>query len=259
MYICLVKDYYYILGVEKKATQPEIRQAYQKLALKFHPDNNDHDPFFTLHYEKVKEAYQVLSDDHKRFRYDKALGDNIAAEVDHLLPIPAPVISSFFASKKASQKGDLLTISWEVLNADHVHIDKIGEVATNGTQTIRLTEGASSEEFLKVKLEASNLNSDQVSTKVLSIKNLAYVPALQTLKRKQEHLTQQETTTGSTNKKKKTTKIKKTRKPKATTTARVDSNSHRKREQGAAYVLVAVMFFIILLMLYTMHSINPMF
>ncbi|BDS09630.1 J domain-containing protein [Aureispira anguillae] len=259
-----MKDYYYILGINKRATAAEIQRAYQKLSLKFHPEKNGHDPFFEGHYQQIKEAYQVLSDDHKRFRYDKALGDELSAEVDKILDGPAPTISSFFASKKASQKGEVLTISWEVLNAEEVHIDMIGDVASNGTQTIRLMESTTTKEYLTIELRASNRYSDKISTKTLSIKNLAYSPQEAALKRRQEVVLDKknktiEETSKPVSKKKKTTKQKNTRKPTSNKSSSNKQSINRRREEGAAYILIAVMFFIIVIMLYIIHSINPIF
>lgn len=264
MYICVVKDYYYILGVNKAATLSEIQRAYQKLSLKFHPQNNGDDPFFAMHYGKIQEAYSVLSDDHKRFRYDKALGDELAVEVDRILDGPAPVVSSFFASKKAGQKGELLTISWEVLNADNIHINLIGDVASNGTQTIRLTTIAATEAYLDIELRASNNNSDKISAKTIQIKNLAYSSQAAALKKQQEASIAQEATVvnsmvSTTNKKKKTTKIKKRRKPIPKTATINGSSPRQQRGESMAYLLVALMFFFIVMMLYILHSINPMF
>lgn len=69
------KDYYQILGVDKKATKKEIKQAYRKLALKYHPDRNPDDKRAEEKFKEINEAYQVLSDTQKRARYDQ-LGDS---------------------------------------------------------------------------------------------------------------------------------------------------------------------------------------
>jgi curved DNA-binding protein len=69
------KDYYKVLGVEKTADEKEIKQAYRKLALKYHPDRNPDDKGAEEKFKEINEAYQVLSDPEKRQRYDQ-LGDS---------------------------------------------------------------------------------------------------------------------------------------------------------------------------------------
>ncbi len=69
------KDYYKILGVDKKASEDEIKRAYRKLALKYHPDRNPGDKQAEEKFKDINEAYQVLSDSAKRTRYDQ-LGDS---------------------------------------------------------------------------------------------------------------------------------------------------------------------------------------
>ncbi|MDY6822016.1 MAG: molecular chaperone DnaJ [Deferribacterota bacterium] len=64
------KDYYDILGVNRNASQEEIKKAYRKLALKYHPDQND-DPKATEIFREASEAYAVLSDPEKRDQYDR--------------------------------------------------------------------------------------------------------------------------------------------------------------------------------------------
>src|SRR5437588_9069919 len=65
------KDYYKILGVSKDASEKEIRQAYRKLARKYHPDVNPNNKEAESKFKEINEAYEVLSDAEKRKKYDK--------------------------------------------------------------------------------------------------------------------------------------------------------------------------------------------
>ncbi|MGN0033758.1 MAG: DnaJ C-terminal domain-containing protein [Candidatus Limimorpha sp.] len=69
------KDYYKILGVERTAKQDEIKKAYRKLALKYHPDKNPDDKAAEEKFKEVSEAYQVLGNEDSRKKYDE-LGAN---------------------------------------------------------------------------------------------------------------------------------------------------------------------------------------
>jgi curved DNA-binding protein len=69
------KDYYNILGVNRSASEDEIKRAYRKLALKYHPDRNPGDKQAEEKFKEINEAYQVLSDPQKRSRYDQ-LGES---------------------------------------------------------------------------------------------------------------------------------------------------------------------------------------
>jgi curved DNA-binding protein len=68
------KDYYKILGIDKKADEKEVKAAYRKLARKYHPDVNK-SPEANEKFKDINEAYEVLSDKEKRYRYD-SLGSN---------------------------------------------------------------------------------------------------------------------------------------------------------------------------------------
>jgi curved DNA-binding protein len=69
------KDYYNILGVDKSASQDEIKKAYRKLAMKYHPDRNQDDKKSEEKFKQITEANEVLSDPQKRKKYD-TLGSN---------------------------------------------------------------------------------------------------------------------------------------------------------------------------------------
>ena len=65
------RDYYEVLGVKKDASAEEIKKAYRKAAMKYHPDRNPGDKEAEAKFKEVGEAYEVLSDDGKRSRYDQ--------------------------------------------------------------------------------------------------------------------------------------------------------------------------------------------
>lgn len=64
------KDYYSILEINRTANDGEIKKAYKRMALKYHPDKNDH-PQAAEHFQEVAAAFEILSDKEKRQIYDK--------------------------------------------------------------------------------------------------------------------------------------------------------------------------------------------
>ena len=64
------RDYYEVLGIDKGASKDDIKKAFRKMALKYHPDRNPGDKEAEEKFKEVNEAYSVLSDDDKRKKYD---------------------------------------------------------------------------------------------------------------------------------------------------------------------------------------------
>ena len=65
------RDYYEVLGLERGASEDDIKKSYRKLALKYHPDRNPGDEQAEASFKEAAEAYEVLSDAQKRRTYDQ--------------------------------------------------------------------------------------------------------------------------------------------------------------------------------------------
>lgn len=67
----MAKDFYQTLGVDKTASKDELKKAYRKLAMKYHPDQNKDNPEAEAKFKEINEAYDILKDDQKRAAYDQ--------------------------------------------------------------------------------------------------------------------------------------------------------------------------------------------
>src|SRR5438874_10293052 len=77
------RDYYEVLGVARTASGEEIKRAYRRLAMKYHPDRADGDKSAAeIKFKECAEAYEVLSDDHKRRRYDQFGHQGVSGQHD---------------------------------------------------------------------------------------------------------------------------------------------------------------------------------
>lgn len=77
------RDYYEVLGVERAANGDDIKRAYRRLAVKWHPDRNQGDPEAESKFKEAAEAYEVLSDDQRRAMYDKYGHDGLRGTPGH--------------------------------------------------------------------------------------------------------------------------------------------------------------------------------
>ncbi len=104
------KDYYELLGVNRNADAQQIKQAYRKLALKYHPDRNAGNPEAEAKFKEISEAYQVLSDARKRSMYDRfghqglsGSGFRPMSGFDEIFESFGDVFSDFFGGGRRSQ------------------------------------------------------------------------------------------------------------------------------------------------------------
>ncbi|AEV17025.1 Chaperone protein dnaJ 1 [Thermus sp. CCB_US3_UF1] len=107
-----MKDYYAILGVSREATQEEIKRAYRKLALQYHPDRNPGDKAAEERFKEINEAYAVLSDPEKRAQYDRGLLGSPEFRTEDLFDLFAQVFG--FRSPRTAPRGEDLEVAVEV-------------------------------------------------------------------------------------------------------------------------------------------------
>ena len=163
-----MKDYYYFLGIPQNASAEDIKKAYRKLSLKYHPDKNENDVYFSDRFKEVREAYETLTDPQRKKIYDQNLGSQ-QRNVKSILP---PKIKNFSASKIRAQKDDEITIYWNTYDADLVKIVPFGLEKPNGERTIRIKEFDSNGKF-QILLHATNTILHKTIVQGITITELA--------------------------------------------------------------------------------------
>lgn len=131
-----MKDYYYFLGISQDASEEDIKKAYRKLSLKYHPDKNENDDFFADRFREIQEAYETLSDSVKRRTYDQNLESH---QRSFRYNIP-PSIKTFTANKIHAKKGEEIIINWQTQNADVVKVLPFGLEKAYGERIFKITE-----------------------------------------------------------------------------------------------------------------------
>src|SRR5437773_5943412 len=106
------KDYYAMLGVAQTATTDDVRRAYRRLALQWHPDRNPGNPAAEERFKEISEAYAVLIDAGKRRRYDEARRTGATHDV---FTSRDDLFRDLFANQQASAVFDELAREFERL------------------------------------------------------------------------------------------------------------------------------------------------
>lgn len=131
-----MKNYYYFLSLPENASEEEIKKAYRKLSLKYHPDKNENDEFFAARFREAQEAYEILMDKEKRRIYDDNLGHQQRTNRSNL----PPSIKTFSANKIHAVKGEEIIITWQTNQADIVKILPFGLEKSYGERAFKITE-----------------------------------------------------------------------------------------------------------------------
>lgn len=179
-----MKDFYYILGVNQAASEEDIRKAYRKLSLKFHPDKNDGDDFFAERFKEIQEAYEVIGDPAKRKIYDIERPASTLHRQDHTNAAIIPVIEYFNANKTSFEYDEEITFSWKTINADKVILKPMGAVLPEGQKTYKFKDFKNAS--LTFELAAENSSSRNLARSSLTLKNKTYQEAYQYFKTKIE-------------------------------------------------------------------------
>lgn len=167
-------DYYKILGLQKTATPEDIKKAYRKLALKFHPDKNDGDLYFENMFKQILQAYEVLNETEKRTKYDNEFEKWFENKNSY---DSTPAIEFFTCDKNIIYSEELIKFTWKVKNADFIVIKPFGKVTQSGSKTyqFRTLKG----EEISVELEATNSQSGKIVRRILRLKIIPSKPKVQ--------------------------------------------------------------------------------
>jgi DnaJ-class molecular chaperone len=132
------REYYEILGVSPKATQKEIKKAYRKMALKYHPDKNKDDPTAAEQFAKLSTAYETLSDETKRREYDR-FGKSGNKRTSNFPGNPHDIFNAFFGQRQPFQNSMRRNVSAKGKNTVNNIRVSINDLYTGITKKIAVT------------------------------------------------------------------------------------------------------------------------
>ncbi len=147
------KDYYKILGVDRNASEDEIKKAYRKMALKYHPDRTKGDKQAESKFKEVAEAYEVLTDPKKKSAYDRFGEDGLKGafsgrgggftwddftHVNDFEGLFDNIFSDFFGTRRTSRRRTAYDRSGEDLRVD-LRLT-LEEIADGVTKTIKINK-----------------------------------------------------------------------------------------------------------------------
>ncbi len=163
-----MKDFYYILGLEISATKEEITKSYRKLSLRFHPDTNNGDSFFSDRFRELKEAYETLINDVSRKEYDLRLKkyQNQAKNNAH------PEIIEFECNKNEAAIGEGVILKWITIGSETVNISYIGNVESIGESNLIIPNIC--ERLINITITSENTTLRKKAAKTISIKNSTF-------------------------------------------------------------------------------------
>jgi len=168
-----MKDYYYILGINQSATTEEVKKAYRKLSLKFHPDKNDGDEFFTERFKEIQEAYEILVDSIKRKTYDDLKTNNSThRQSKNSGTYFNPEIEYFKSNMQSFEFDEEVTFSWKTINADKVELKPFGAVLPIGQKTYKIKNFRNP--LLTFELLAENSNIGRQIRSKITLQNRTY-------------------------------------------------------------------------------------
>ena len=161
------KDYYAILGVDKKADAAEIKKKYRSLARELHPDKTKGDKKLEDRFKEVSEAYEILSDDKKRNEYDQAReaftsgafrggGQPVTGDFSDLFGNGGDVFSQLFGGRRGPRKGQDIQTEVSITLRDSLFGKEIdlrlsGQGSSPHTITVRIPAGVNDGAKVRVK------------------------------------------------------------------------------------------------------------